>query len=179
MTGPGGPSPTVGPPVGDHDRVALLALSLAYAAAADRRDGDGLAALFVPDGELVVPDYPDDLRPVLVRSGHDAIGRIPGRLAHYAHTVHLVAGHRFTVDGDTATGEVDCVAHHVTSTPPPEPSVPIDAGRPAPGATDTVWFIRYGDRYRRSGEGWLIVRRELHLLWVEERPVARVGPAWP
>ncbi len=49
-----------------------------------------------------------------------------------------------------------------------------DGSRPA--GTDTVWYIRYRDRYRRSGPGWRFVRRELHLQWVEEHPVAMVVP---
>jgi hypothetical protein len=40
-----------------------------------------------------------------------------------------------------------------------------------------VWFIRYRDDYRRTDTGWRFVRRELHLQWVEDRPVGMVGPA--
>ena len=48
---------------------ALRALSTDYATAVDDRDGERLAGLFVADGALVVPRYPDDLRPVITRSG--------------------------------------------------------------------------------------------------------------
>ena len=51
--------------------------------------------------------------------------------------------------------------------PPPE-------GR-AEGGTDTVWFIRYHDTYRSTDSGWRFARRELHLQWVEERPIAAPG----
>jgi hypothetical protein len=38
-----------------------------------------------------------------------------------------------------------------------------------------VWYIRYLDDYRRTPGGWRIVRRELHLQWVEERPVTLIS----
>ena len=152
------------PPDGGEDVRALAELSTAYAAAADDRDGDALASLFLPDGVLMVPDVPTDLRPVLTRTGA-AIRQIPNRLSRCARTFHQTTDHRFEVDGDRATGEVRCVAHHVVAHNPDDPVV-TGAGN------DTVWFIRYRDRYVRTDGGWRIERRELHLQWVEERPVA-------
>ncbi len=154
------------------DDGALLALSVAYATAADARDGDGLAELFVVGGELVVPSYPSDLKPVVTRSGHDAIRRVAEMLRRYHLTYHLVANARFEVVGDEAAGEVQCVAHHVTAG---DPSPTPEADGSGPAGTDTVWYIRYRDRYRRSGPDWRFVRRELHLQWVEEHAVAAVG----
>ncbi len=159
--------------VREADERALLALSVAYAACADARDGEALAALFTEDGALVVPRPPSELRPVIVRSGHDALAEVAALLGRYERTFHLVSTPRFEVDGDEATGEVPCVAHHI--------SAPADRGAagPAgddPAGTDTVWFIRYRDRYRRTGSTWKIVRRELHLQWVEEHPVSVLGP---
>jgi hypothetical protein len=171
-----------------QDHEALLALSVAYAAAADARDGEGLASLFVEDGALVVPKLPTDLRPVVTRAGHDALRQVAEVLRRYDRTFHLVSNARFEVAGDDASGEVQCVAHHVTAAhrqsdaagspgaAPPGTAPPgaAPAGT-APAGTDTVWFIRYRDRYRRSGPAWRFVRRELHLQWVEEHPVATMG----
>ncbi len=70
-------------------------------------------------------------------------------------------------------GEVPCVAHHVTGR-----SADGRAGRATrgpPAGTDSVWFIRYRDDYRPDRAGWRFVRRELHLQWVEEHPVAVLG----
>jgi hypothetical protein len=160
------------PPV-DHrlDEEALRALSTAYAAAVDTCDGAMLASLFVPEGELVVPNYPDDLRPTITRKGHEALRRLPDGLRRYHRTFHQVSNHIYAIEGDRATGEVQCVAHHVTGT----------GGRAEDGraGTDSVWFIRYRDEYRRTGAGWRIERRQLHLQWVEERPVAVLGAAPP
>jgi hypothetical protein len=159
-------------PVGWEDEASLRSLSTAYAAAADARDGEWLASLFAEDGALVVPNLPSDLRPVVTRRGHDALAQVAEMLRRYDRTFHLVTNHRFAVDGDSASGEVQCVAHHVSVTGAPPGGDSVSAG---PAGTDAVWFIRYRDRYRRSVAGWRFERRELHLQWVEEHPVARLG----
>ncbi len=162
------PSPGVG-----EDAHALVGLSVAYAEAADQRDGDRFASLFVPHGELVVPRYPEDLAPVVTRSGTEALRRVPEGLAHFERTFHLVGNTSFAVAGDEATGEVQCIAHHLT---PPEDPAPTDTDWTDTGSTDTVWFIRYHDEYTRGAVGWRFVRRVLHLQWVEHHRVDRVGP---
>jgi hypothetical protein len=149
------------------DEAELRSLSTGYAAAVDRCDGTMLAALFVPDGVLMVPDYPDDLRPVIARRGHDALRRLPDGLRRYQRTFHQVSNHRYVVAGGQASGQVACVAHHVTGGE--------GAVGDGPAGTDSVWFIRYRDDYARTAAGWRIERRELHLQWVEEHPVAVMG----
>jgi len=149
------------------DEVELRSLSTGYAAAVDGCDGTMLAALFVPDGVLMVPDYPDDLRPVIARRGHDALRRLPDGLRRYQRTFHQVSNHHYVVAGDRASGQVACVAHHVTGAG--------GAAGDRPAGTDSVWFIRYRDDYARTAAGWRIERRELHLQWVEEHPVAVLG----
>ncbi len=162
---PGRSDEDQGRPGGDDE--ALRELSLAYAAAADARDGPALVALFVGDGELVVPKYPVDLRPVVTRSGPEALREVATMLGRYDRTFHLVAGTHFVVAGEHASGEVQCVAHHLTA---------ADGADGGPAGTDMVWFIRYRDRYRHTASGWRIARRELHLQWVEEHPVSALGP---
>jgi hypothetical protein len=169
VDGDGRPEPV---PVGWEDEASLRSLSTAYAAAADARDGEWLASLFVEDGALVVPSLPSDLRPVVTRRGHDALVQVAEMLRRYDRTFHLVTNHRLAVEGDAASGEVQCVAHHVSFAGAPPDGDTAGAG---PAGTDTVWFIRYRDRYRRSGAGWRFERRELHLQWVEEHPVALFG----
>ncbi len=156
-----------------EDEAGLRALSEEYAAAADHRDGERFVGLFVPDGTLVVPRYPDDLRPVKVISGDDALRSVPEALRRYERTFHQVTNSRFTIDGDVASGEVQCTAHHLSSTGGAG-RFPGDDG---PEWTDHVWFIRYGDDYVRTGRVWRFARRVLELQWVEEHPVARVGPS--
>lgn len=166
------------------DEDELRALSVGYAAAVDALDGDAFAALFTGDGELWVPDVTVGSEPTICRSGHDALARIPGGLARYHVTHHRVGPSVLDVDGDTATGEVAGVAHHLRATDPADPAGADGEradGSPAsdrdgPPGTDTVWFLVYRDRYRREPDGWRIARRALHLRWIEERAVHHVGP---
>jgi ketosteroid isomerase-like protein len=168
----------------------LRSLSLEYAAAVDNRDGERLARLFVPDGELVVPNFPDELGPVVTRSGHRALRRVPEGLRRYDRTFHQLSNQQYAIDGGQATGQVQCVAHHISAAPAPaapDDGAPDDGdaaaesgasghGGNGTGGTDVVWFLRYHDDYRLTDEGWRIVRRELHLQWVEEHPVTVLGP---
>lgn len=146
------------------DTEALRALSAAYAFAVDARDSDAFAALFVPAGELLVPDVPGDLRPVVRRAGPDELRQVPEGLRRYVRTLHLVSDQWFSFSGDRATGEVRGVAHHVSPAPRGR------RGRDRAG-TDTVWYIRYLDDYVRTDAGWRFERRALHLQWIEEHPV--------
>jgi ketosteroid isomerase-like protein len=150
-----------------QEEAALRALSYAYAAAVDERDGDRFAALFLPDGELVAPDVRGDLSPTFGRQGRDRLRQVLDGLDRYRHTFHEVTTTRYDVGEETASGRIWCTAHHVTAD---------ETDRVPPSGTDTVWGIRYADDYRRTPEGWRIARRVLHLLWVAESPVVQIGP---
>lgn len=139
------------------DRFALRELAEAYARCADRRDGPGLAALFEPDGVLRV-EHPPPRRSVELH-GRDEIAAAIGQLSRYAATLHLVANHYAAIDGDRATAEVYCLAHHV---------MPAEQ-------VDHVMVIRYLDSYARYPDGWRFVRRELAVDWTEERSVTSLA----
>ncbi len=159
-----------------NDERELAALCVSYAMAVDRRDGDRFAALFVEDAELVVPNLPDDLRPVLVRTGTETLRSIPDGLRRFTKTFHEVLNREFTIEGGSATGTVYCVAHHLTAAD--KDAAAAGSGKDptkSRGGTDAVWYIRYLDDYRRTANGWRIVRRELNLEWVEQRPVALIS----
>ncbi len=153
------------------DEDCLRRLSTGYAAAVDALDGVAFAALFLPDGELWVPDASSGPEPVICRTGRDALGRIPSGLARFHATHHRVTDARYEVHGDTATGEVVGVAHHLRA-----PAGTAGADGADGAGTDTIWYLRYSDTYRRTGDGWRIARRALHLRGIEERPVPRLGP---
>ena len=166
-----------------EDEAALRSLSEEYAAAADDRDGARFAELFVPDGTLVVPKYPDDLRPVKSVTGRDALRLVPEALRRYERTFHQVTNTRFTVEGDEASGHVQCTAHHLSGSGPAgrgsrdHGSTGDGSTRDGPTWIDHVWFIRYRDEYVRTPRGWRFVRRVLELQWVEDHAVAQAGPS--
>ncbi len=166
MTGAGATAPDV---------AALRALALGYAAAVDALDGPGFADLFTPDGELWVPDPRVGTEPTICRAGRDRLARIPSGLAGYHATCHAVWAGTYDVGGDTATGVVDGVAHHLGTGSDPGTGDTVDGGG-AGGAVDTIWYLRYVDGYVRTGRGWRIARRALHLQRIEHRPLRRLGP---
>lgn len=154
MNGPGSASPAA-PGAGAGDRDALVALSAAYAAAADRRDAAAFVAVFTDDARLTV--HMDGRGPGRVHRGHAELAEIPGRLERYHRTLHLVgAGHyEFDPTGSRATGEVPCVAHHL--------------GVDGEHREDRSLYIHYRDRYERTGSGWRIAERVVDVGWIETR----------
>ena len=132
------------------DRDALRRLVERYATAVDHRDLAGAAGCFLPEGRLTVGGG----APL---EGRDAIVGALGRLARYEVTAHLLGHSNHAVDGERATGESWCRAHHVYE----ESGV----------RRDRVMEIRYVDRYVRSGEGWRIEDRHLVVDWLEDRPL--------
>jgi len=82
-------------------------------------------------------------------------GQIPRGLSRYDRTLHFVGNHLADVDGDHATGETYCFAHHIT------------------GVDDHVMAIRYEDTYRRESGTWRFVARHLRLEWTQDTTISR------
>jgi ketosteroid isomerase-like protein len=137
------------------DLLAIRDLAYRYAAGVDRRDRTLFLSAFHPDATLtVVRIGPDGHEQDSVRTGHDELGTIPGIIARYDKTFHFVGNHRCVLDGDQATGEVYCTAHHLN------PGLH--------GGTDYTMLIRYQDTYRRGSDGtWLIASRRVVVDWTE------------
>ncbi|MGQ0832797.1 MAG: nuclear transport factor 2 family protein [Microthrixaceae bacterium] len=131
-------------------------LSARYAAGADRRDAGLFVSAFVPDGRLRRYEPADAPEPSSDRRGHDALAEVPGLLARYARTFHLLGQARYDVDGDHATGEVYCLAHHLTNDAAP---------------VVHVMHIRYLDTYARVDGRWGIEDRRVLVDWTERRVV--------
>ncbi len=142
------------------DRLAIRDLVDGYARAVDQPDGQAAAALFTPDGVLRIFERGTPA-PVREREGREQIASAMEGLRRYDTTLHVVANHYADIDGDTATGETYCLAHHVRDVE-------------GQGDMDFVMAIRYLDRFRRTDEGWRIERRELQVEFTEDRPVT--GP---
>src|SRR6188472_874088 len=97
------------------DRLALRELFDAYAFCADRRDAEGQKALFTDDTRFVVymagegSDATDDLR------GRESLTPVFDNLNTYEVTMHFNGQSTVALEGDRATGETYCLAHHVYS----------------------------------------------------------------
>ena len=139
------------------DTLALQALVAAYARHADRREPELVAALFEPDAVLRMVRRGDDGARLESR-GHRQIASVVARLRQFPVTYHFVGTHSVAIDGDEASGEAYCVAHHLA---------PHDDG----GHVDHVMHIRYVDRYRRTPDGWRFVERETNVDWTVDQPV--------
>lgn len=138
------------------DRDALADLAAEYARCVDRGDPEGVAACFAPDGVLRIVNLAKGGKVMAERSGRDEIVRAISRMSYDA-TFHFVGQQQVDIDGDTATGETYCIAHHLT--------IPDD-GSPA---TDYIMFIRYQNQFVRLDEGWRFAVRELNIDWTETR----------
>jgi hypothetical protein len=139
------------------DEAALGVLAERYANGADRNDTELFVSAFAPDATLeVFMVGSEEIRSTY--HGHDELRRIPGVLARYRRTFHMVGNRLYEADGDTVRGEVYCMAHHLSD------------GEGGP--SDFVMYIRYLDRYA-PGEGgeWRIVSRQVRTEWTETRPV--------
>jgi uncharacterized protein (TIGR02246 family) len=150
----------------DADRQALRDLVETYATTADRRQAEATAALFTPQGRLARYDGDPSQGHLLgERNGRDELARAFAHLARYAVTTHFLGQQRVELDGDRATGETYCLAHHVT--------VDDDGGR-----TMMLMSIRYLDDYVRTEEGWRFAQRLLAVDWTEQRPMAPPGTGY-
>jgi ketosteroid isomerase-like protein len=142
------------------DRLALRELGEQYAWAVDRRDRDAFLAVFHADGVLVLLDHADPEKVTATRSGHAELAAVTELIARYERTFHFVGNARYAVDGDRATGEVYCLAHHLTPN--------------RHGGTDHVMLIRYQDTYSRREGRWGIDERRLVTDWTETRTANRL-----
>jgi hypothetical protein len=138
-----------------EDRIALAELVGAYARNCDRRRPEEVAALYAEDGSYAIVDAGVD--PIEVH-GRDRMASGFARLDRYEHTFHQLGQQTVELDGDRATGETYCLAHHV--------EVADDGTRSV-----MIMHIRYQDRYVRTAEGWKFQHRTLMVDWRETRPL--------
>src|SRR6476659_7919485 len=97
------------------DRLAVRELIEAYAHCADRRDAKGQMALFTTDTHFVVYMNAKDPKPSQELHSRGALAPVFADLNQYAATMHFVGQSTiFTLNGDRATGEAYCIAHHLT-----------------------------------------------------------------
>jgi ketosteroid isomerase-like protein len=147
-------TPTTDP---SGDRSEIRELVERYANAADHADGDTAAALFTEGGEFEVWLDPARDEPTSLMRGRAAIAKAVSSVSSYRATQHIIASSVVDVDGDRASGETRCTAHHVEAE--------------AAGGQDRVLYIRYLETFARVDGRWRFSRRELRVQWVAIHPV--------
>ena len=99
------------------DRLAIRELVDAYARCADRRDARGQMALFTEDTHFIVFMDARDPEPTQDLRGHQALAPVFDALTAYLATMHFNGQTTVELDGDRASGETYCLAHHLTEAP--------------------------------------------------------------
>ena len=138
------------------DRLAIRELVEAYAHCADRRDAKGQMSLFTEDTHFVVYMNAKNPTPSMDLHSPEALAPVFADLNKYDATTHFLGQSTiFTLTGDRATGEVYCLAHHVT----------IDSGK----RHLMLAALRYLDTFVKLDGAWLFAERRLYVDWLEER----------
>jgi len=138
------------------DRLAIRELVDAYAHCADRRDVQRQKSLFTEDTHFVVHMDGPGSEPAQVLDGREALTPIFENLKTYKATMHFNGQSTVALDGDRATGESYCMAHHLSVD---------EAGR----RSLMVAAIRYLDTFTRIDQDWYFAERKLILEWSETR----------
>ena len=139
------------------DRLAIRELVDAYAHCADRRDARGQMALFTEDTSFLVFMDPASAEPAQELHGRESLAPVFDDLNRYVATMHFNGQSTVALDGDRATGESYCLAHHL--------SVADDGQR-----TLMVASIRYVDVFAKQGGQWFFAERRLMVNWIDTRP---------
>ena len=137
------------------DRLAIRELIDAYAHCADRRDAKGQMALFTEDTAFYVFMDSRSPEPTYVLHGRDALAPVFTDLNQYHATTHFNGQSTVRLDGDHATGESYCIAHHLTME----------------GEKRTLMMasIRYLDKFVKQDGVWLFAERQLMVDWTDTR----------
>jgi hypothetical protein len=138
------------------DRLAIRELIEAYAHCADRRNAKGQMALFTTDTRFVVYMNAKDPKPSQELHSREALAPVFADLNQYAATMHFVGQSTiFSLNGDRATGETYCIAHHLA----------VDDEK----RRVMVAYLRYLDTFVKMDGAWLFSERLLYVDWLEER----------
>ena len=143
-------------PTEQADRLAIRELVDAYAHCADRRDADGQKSLFTEDTHFVVYMDGQGSEPTQVLDGRDVLTPVFDDLNRYQATMHFNGQSTISLDGERATGESYCIAHHLSTE---------DGERKL-----MVAWLRYGDTFVKVDGDWLFAERNLYVDWTETRP---------
>jgi SnoaL-like domain len=137
------------------DRLAIRELVDAYAHRADRRDDEGQKALFTEDTHFVVYMDGKGTEPSQELNGREALTPVLADLNRYEATTHFNGQSAIALDGDRATGESYCLAHHLFTEGDERKLM--------------VASLRYHDAFVKCDGAWLFAERKLYVDWTETR----------
>ena len=154
----GEPNPASAPLSGEvADRLAIKTLIDAYSHCADRRETQKQTDLFTNDATIEVYDSePRNTKPRAIIHGHTELAAGFATLKKYDVTMHFNGQSTIQLNGDQATGETYCLAHHLW----------MESGK----RMLMVMGIRYYDTFTRLTGQWLFAKRQLIFDWVDKRP---------
>jgi ketosteroid isomerase-like protein len=135
------------------DRLAIRELIDAYAHCADRRDAKGQMALFTENTAFHVFMDSRSPEPTYILHGRDALAPIFEDLNQYQATTHFNGQSTIRLEGDRATGESYCIAHHLK----------VDGDN----RTLMLASIRYLDQFVKLDGVWLFAERKLMVDWTD------------
>lgn len=138
------------------DRLAIRELVDASAHCADRRDAKGQMALFTHDTHFVVYVDAKDPKPSQELHSQEDLAPVFADLNKYEATTYFVGQSPiFTLDSSRATGETNCLAHHVWT----------ESGT----RRLMLASLRYVDTFTKTDGAWLFAERLLYVDWVDSR----------
>jgi hypothetical protein len=132
-------------PTEQADRIAIRELVDAYAHCADRRLAEQQKSLFTDDTHFVVYMNGQGSDPTQVLDGREALTPVFEDLNRYQATQHFNGQSTISLDGDRATGESYCIAHHLFTE---------DGERKL-----MLAHLRYGDTFVKLDGAWLFAER--------------------
>jgi hypothetical protein len=114
-------------------------------------------ALFTEDTRFLVLMYAKASAPSQTITRRADLKPVFDDLRQYETTTHFNGQSTVALNGDAATGESYCLAHHVQ----------VRDGR----RSLMVASIRYLDSFTKQGGRWLFAERRLMVDWIETRPL--------
>jgi hypothetical protein len=140
-----------------RDRLAIGELIDAYGHDADRRQTKQQTDLFTENATMeVYHQEPGTQKPDTVLRGRDGLFAGFATLKKYDVTMHFIGQRTIHLYGDSATGEVYCLAHHIWA----------ENGK----RLLMIMGLRYYDTYLKLNNKWLFAKRILIFDWVDTRP---------
>ena len=140
------------------DWMAISRTIARYGRLADQRRSADMAALFVPDGRMLV-FRPRASEPAESPAGRDQLIAAFDALAAFVATSHVLAPSDIEIEGDLARAHTYCMSHHISETPE--------------GRVRFTLADRYEDTLVRVGASWLFRERRKCTDWTEEAPLRR------